>query len=113
MASSDPVPRPEFGQAAGMAPRLLEFADELRREGMALGTSELLDAFTALDAVSWTDRSQFREALSATLAKSQEDRRVLELVFDRFFFRATEREAVERGVSEGELTQGGAERMDL
>ncbi len=33
---------PERG-AAGMAPRLLEFADELRREGMAVGTSELLD----------------------------------------------------------------------
>ena len=38
----------------GMAPRLLEFADELRREGVAVGTSELLDAFGALDAVSWT-----------------------------------------------------------
>ena len=34
--------------------------------------------------------SDFREALAATLAKSQEDRRVFELVFDRFFFRAVE-----------------------
>ena len=79
-----------------MAPRLLEFADELRREGMAVGTSELLDAFAALREVGWTDREDFREALAATLAKSQEDRRVLELVFERFFFRAAEREAVER-----------------
>ena len=83
-----------------MAPRLLEFADELRREGMAVGTSELLDAFAALREVSWTDREDFREALAATLAKSQEDRRVLELVFERFFFRAAEREAVERGQRE-------------
>jgi len=83
-----------------MARRLLELADELRREGMAVGTSELLDAFAALAAVSWTDREGFREALSATLAKSQEDRRVLELVFERFFFRTAEREAVERGVTE-------------
>ena len=85
---------------AGLAPRLLELADELRREGMAVGTSELLDAFAALAAVSWTDREDFREALSATIAKSQEDRRVLELVFDRFFFRAAEREALAREVTE-------------
>ena len=32
-----------------MAPRLLEFADELRRKGVAVGTSELLDAFGALE----------------------------------------------------------------
>src|ERR671917_1658395 len=91
---------PEPTGPPGMAPRLLEFADELRKEGVAVGTSELLDAFGALDAVSWTDREDFREALAATLAKSQEDRRVFELVFERFFFRAAEREAVERGLRE-------------
>jgi len=83
-----------------MAPRLLEFADELRSEGMAIGTSELLDAFAALREVSWTSQEDFREAMGATLAKSQEDRRVMDLVFDRFFFRAVEREAVRQGVSE-------------
>ena len=56
-------------------------------------------------------RSDFREALAATLAKSQEDRHVLDLVFDRFFFRAVEREAVERGLTE-ERFEGG-ERLDL
>jgi uncharacterized protein len=97
-----------------MASRLLEFADELRREGMAVGTSELLDAFHALDAVSWTGREDFREALAATLAKSQEDRHVLDLVFDRFFFRAVEREAVERGLKEQSFRgEAGGERLDL
>jgi uncharacterized protein with von Willebrand factor type A (vWA) domain len=100
-----------------MAPRLLEFADELRREGMAVGTSELLDSFAALGEVSWTSREDFREALAATLAKSQEDRHVLDLVFDRFFFRAVEREAVERGLKEGDAEgrPGGdaADRLDL
>ena len=81
----------------GMAPRLLEFADELRNEGVAVGTSELLDAFEALDAVSWTSQEDFREALAATLAKSQEDRHVLDVLFDRFFFRAVEREARRAG----------------
>src|SRR5919206_172231 len=86
---------PESGPP-GFAPRLLEFADELRGEGLAVGTSELLDAFAALREVPWSEQEDFREALAATLAKSQEDRRVFELVFDRFFFRAVEREAVER-----------------
>ena len=95
----------------GFAARLLEFADELRREGMAVGTSELLDSFEALSYLSWTEQEDFREALAATLAKSQEDRRVFELIFDRFFFRAVEREAVQRGLRE-ERFEGG-ERMDI
>src|SRR4051795_8424860 len=95
----------------GFPPRLLEFAEELRSEGVAIGTSELLDAFQALAEVSWTEQEDFREALAATLAKSQEDRRVFELIFDRFFFRAVEREAVQRGLRE-ERFEGG-ERMDI
>ena len=39
-------------------------------------------------------REDFRETLAATLAKSQEDRRVFELLFDRYFFRAAEAEAL-------------------
>src|SRR5919199_4622132 len=95
----------------GFAPRVLELADELRREGLAVGTSELMDAFHALAELSWTSEEDFREALAATLAKSQEDRRVFEAVFDRFFFRAVEREAVERGLTE-ERFEGG-DRLDL
>src|SRR5436309_3209216 len=95
----------------GFAARLLELADELRREGLAVGTSELLDAFAVLGELSWTRQEDFREALAATLAKSQEDRRVFEIVFDRFFFRAVEREAVERGLTEQRF-QGG-ESLDL
>jgi uncharacterized protein with von Willebrand factor type A (vWA) domain len=95
----------------GMAPRLLEFADELRKEGVAVGTSELLDAFHALDAVSWTSREDFHSALAATLAKSQEDRHVLDVLFDRFFFRAVEREAIEQGLRD-ESFRGG-EELDL
>src|SRR5436190_6690237 len=95
----------------GFAARLLEFADELRREGMAVGTSELLDSFEALSYLSWTEQEDFRETLAATLAKSQEDRRVFELIFDRFFFRAVEREAVERGLTERRYE--GGDRLDF
>src|SRR5438270_10607107 len=80
--------------------RLLEFGEELRREGVAVGTSELLDAFQVIGEISWTSQEDFREALAATLAKSQEDRRVFELVFERFFFRAVESAAAREGVRE-------------
>ena len=61
--------------------------------------------------MTWTDQRDFREALAATIAKSQEDRRVFELLFDRHFFRAAEAEALEREVQE-ERYEGG-ERLDL
>ncbi len=79
---------------------LLDFAEDLRSEGLAVGTSELLDAFEALQHIPWTDQSDFKETLAATLAKSPEDRRVYELVFDRFFFRAAEAEAARRQIAE-------------
>src|SRR4030081_540344 len=84
----------------GLPGRLLGFAEELRDEGVAIGTAELLDAFAALGEVPWTDREDVREALDATLAKWQEDRRGFELVFERFFFRAAESEALDREVRE-------------
>ncbi len=93
------------------AERLLRFFEELRSEGVAVGTSEIMDAFAALDEVSWTDQRDFRESLAATVAKSQEDRRIFELLFDRHFFRAAEQEALERGV--GEQRFEGSDRLDL
>jgi len=80
--------------------KLLSFAEDLREEGVAIGTSELLDSFEALGHVAWTQPADFREALAATLAKSPEDRRTFELVFERFFFRAAEAEATRHEVSE-------------
>jgi uncharacterized protein with von Willebrand factor type A (vWA) domain len=117
MAPSDPpaaadrapaAPRPD----AGIDAELIGFADQLRGEGLSVGTSELLDAFAALGEVTWTARDEFREALATTLAKSPDDRRVFELVFDRFFFRAAERQAAEREIAEGAGFEG-SEQIDL
>jgi uncharacterized protein len=110
------LPSP-YGQRAdpgppGLAQKLLAFCEELRGEGIAVGTSEILDAFAALDTIPWTEQADFREALAATIAKSQEDRRVFELLFDRYFFRASEAEAVERGLRESERHEGG-EGLDI
>ncbi|MGA9284921.1 MAG: VWA domain-containing protein [Solirubrobacteraceae bacterium] len=100
---------PSLVPPEGMAARLLELGEQLRAEGVAVGTSELLDAFAVLREIPWTSQAQFREALAATLAKSQEDRRTYELVFDRFFFRAVEIESVRQGVKE----ETGSSSFDL
>ena len=84
---------------------------------MAIGTSELNDAFAALGEVDWTRARPVPEALAATLAKSPDDRRVFDLVFERYFFRAAEGAALEAGVREGDapgggLSEDGATRID-
>jgi uncharacterized protein with von Willebrand factor type A (vWA) domain len=101
---ADPTPgdptREGLAAPEGFSARVLQLGEELRREGVAVGTSELLDAFAVLGEIGWTEQEDFREALAATLAKSQEDRRVFELVFDRFFFRAVELAAAQQGIRE-------------
>ncbi len=96
----------------GFPAGVVAFAENLRAEGLAVGTSELLDAFAALGEVSWTEEAAFREALAATLAKSPEDRRVFDLVFERFFFRAAEEAAMRQGVREQGAPGAGAEDED-
>ncbi len=95
----------------GLAPKIASFCDDLRAEGVAVGTSELLDAFAALETVSWTEPADFKEALAATVAKSPDDRRIFDLIFDRYFFRAAEAEAIDRELREDERYSGG-ERLD-
>jgi len=119
-AAASPYGRQADPGPPGLVAKLLGFCEELRSEGVAVGTSELLDAFAALEHVPWTSQADFREALAATVAKSQDDRRVFELLFDRYFFRAAEAEAVQHGVTErgegelgGEGGEAGGERIDM
>jgi uncharacterized protein len=105
-------PKPEAAPP-GLTAKLLGFCEELRSEGVAVGTSEILDAFSALEQVPWSSQDDFREALAATIAKSQEDRRLFELLFERWFFRAAEVEAIERGVAEAGQRHEGGERLDI
>src|SRR5437588_8053062 len=97
----------------GFAGSLLAFAEDLREEGVAVGTSEILDAFSVLEHVPWSEQADFKEAIAATLAKSPEDRRVFELVFDRFFFRAAEAEAARRQITEAGRGGGGEAEINL
>jgi uncharacterized protein len=109
-------PRPERPinpDDPGFGGQIVLFAEDLRSEGMAVGTSELLDAFEALRYVDWTHTREFREALATTIAKSPDDRQIFDLVFDRFFFRAAEAQAVRMEVSEPQAQFGAGDDVDL
>lgn len=99
MAARSPAPREQ--RPGGFAANLVVLAEDLRAEGVSAGTSELMDAVSALGEVGWTEPEDVREALAATLAKSPEDRRRFDLVFDRFLFRASEEAALREDVQEG------------
>ena len=53
MSADRPDPAP-LTKPEGVAARLLELGEELRSEGVAVGTSELLDAFAVLREIEWT-----------------------------------------------------------
>ncbi len=117
-----PTPKAIYGGVPDRVPgtidgELLAFAEDLRSEGVAVGTSEILDAFAALEHISWTEPQLFRETLATTIAKSPDDRRLFDLVFERFFFRAAEAQAVRLEVSEpqsrGSGESGESGELDL
>jgi uncharacterized protein with von Willebrand factor type A (vWA) domain len=94
-----------------MGEQILAFCEELRKEGSAVGTSEIQDAFRALEIVPWTSPVDFKEALATTVAKSPRDREVFDLVFERFFFRAAEQAALDRSANDESASrpEGGSE----
>jgi uncharacterized protein with von Willebrand factor type A (vWA) domain len=114
-----PPPKPIYGTLPDKPPgsfdgELLAFTEDLRSEGVAVGTSEILDAFEALRHIGWGRPHEFRETLAATIAKSPDDRRVFDLVFDRFFFRSAEAQAVRLDIREPEAATGGqSQDLDL
>ena len=91
-----------------LAPQVAELCDQLRAEGVSVGTAEMLDALAAIQEVPWTEADDFREALAATLAKSPDDRLLFNVVFDRWLFRSAEAEAISRDLTSEDLGSGGA-----
>lgn len=71
----------------GLLARLIEFCEELRRHGIACGTSEALDAARALQQVDIADRGQFHVALRSTLVKRREHLQLFDELFERFWMK--------------------------
>ncbi len=70
-----------------MLPRLLEFTQLCRRNGLRVSTAEVLDAVRATEAVGLDDPEVLRGALEATLVKKRSDADVFDELFELYFFR--------------------------
>ncbi|MEO7803897.1 MAG: VWA domain-containing protein, partial [Actinomycetota bacterium] len=68
-----------------MIDRLTEFVDRLRLLGVAVSTSEVIDASRVLGLIDWDDRETFRSALSAALIKNSAHRFLFDVLFDVYF----------------------------
>ncbi|MBX3220371.1 MAG: VWA domain-containing protein [Labilithrix sp.] len=74
---------------------MLRVTDELlwvlRREGLAIATSQAIDAVRALDLVGFESREDVREALAAVIVQRPRDRVRFDRAFDAFFSRSSHR----------------------
>lgn len=64
---------------------VVEFIDVLRQACVRISISESIDAVDALKHVNPIDRNEVKIAMSACLAKGEEERKVFSEAFDRFF----------------------------
>ncbi len=64
---------------------LAGFVEELRRRGMQIGPSQLIDAGQATEVLDLLNRNSFREGLAATLLRDQTHRTVFDKTFDLWF----------------------------
>lgn len=71
---------------------LAVFTGLLRQEGLPLGTTEMIDALSALEKIDLSSRSSFKLALQATLVKNRRDQAVFSRLFDHFFVPIEEHE---------------------
>jgi uncharacterized protein with von Willebrand factor type A (vWA) domain len=97
-----------------MLPRLLEFTQLCRKNGLRVSTAEVLDAARAAETVGLDEPEHLRGALEATLVKKKSDADIFDELFELYFFRRGEYlknaegapllEALrEQGLSEDEL----------
>lgn len=63
----------------------LEFIDVLRIAGVRVSITETLDAFRAMTFIDIMNKDMFRIAVSACIAKSEEEKKIFDETFKRFF----------------------------
>jgi uncharacterized protein with von Willebrand factor type A (vWA) domain len=68
-------------------PRLLEFTQLCRKNGLRVSTAEVLDAVRAAQTVGLEDPEHLRGALEATLVKKKSDVDIFDELFELYFFR--------------------------
>lgn len=64
---------------------MVEFISVLRLSGVRVSISETIDAVNVLEYINLLSRNEVKAALSACLAKSEEERKLFSEAFDRYF----------------------------
>ncbi|AFA73988.1 VWA domain-containing CoxE-like protein [Gordonia polyisoprenivorans VH2] len=72
-------------ETAPLVAHLTDFVDELRRRGVVVGPSNLIDAARAVEVLDLLDRSSLREGLAATLLDDHLHRPAFDRLFDLWF----------------------------
>ena len=75
----------DIATAVPLVDHLTDFVDALRRRGIALGPSALIDAARAMEVLDLLDRSSLREGLAATLVDDHMHRPAFDRIFDLWF----------------------------
>ncbi|MGW9263357.1 vWA domain-containing protein [Gordonia terrae] len=70
---------------APLVAHLTDFVDELRRRGIVVGPSALIDAASAMEVLDLLERPRLREGLATTLLVDHAHRGVFDRVFDLWF----------------------------
>lgn len=85
----DAAPRGEDTQTPAvigpLGRRLVALADAMRRHGVVVGTSDVVDAGHVAGALGLENRERLREGLAAALVRRGEQRGVFDDLFDIFF----------------------------
>ena len=87
--------------------KVAAFSRMLRREGLAVGHQETMDACKVLTTLGMEDRSLVKTALRTVFAKSREEQETFDRVFDGFFIseEAMRRQARENAQKDRELME--------
>ncbi|MFP6628608.1 MAG: VWA domain-containing protein [Myxococcota bacterium] len=96
-----------------MEAKIVEFTNLLRKSGVRVSVSEAIDAFTAVDELSFADRDLFKIALRASMIKRGDEIPTYDELFDLFWsgFYDNLREAF--GDMAGEMGEGGVDLEEL
>jgi uncharacterized protein with von Willebrand factor type A (vWA) domain len=85
-----------------MQQKIVQFTNLLRKSGVRVSVAEAIDAFTALDELSLSDRVVFRDALRTTLVKRSDDIPTYNQLFDLYWsgFYDSMRDAFDQAASD-------------
>lgn len=76
---------PGIASAGVLQRRLVSLANALRRHGVVVGTSDVIDAGRIVTALGLDDRERLREGLASAFMRRGEQRRVFDELFDLYF----------------------------